>query len=173
MGFRDDFLPVPVAVLTVSDTRTETDDSSGGYLVEALRTAGHAVVEKLIVRDDVYRIRAAVSRWIADDAVSAVIVTGGTGVTGRDGTPEAIAPLLDKQLDGFGELFRRISFDELGGAAIQSRALAGVANGTWVFCLPGSTGACRTAWEGILREQLDARTRPCNFVDLMPRLREK
>ncbi|ROR34607.1 molybdenum cofactor biosynthesis protein B [Inmirania thermothiophila] len=167
------FVPVRIAVLTVSDTRTEETDTSGRTLVERLQAAGHLLAERRIVPDDIYRIRAVVAAWIADPEVDAVITTGGTGVTGRDGTPEAVAPLLDKTLEGFGELFRAVSLQEIGTAALQSRCLAGVANGTWVFCLPGSSGACRTAWDRILREQLDARTRPCNFVELMPRLRER
>lgn len=166
--------PVPLAlcVLTVSDTRTAADDSSGDYLVGALQAEGHRLVERAILPDDRYRLRALVSKWIADDRVDGVLITGGTGFTGRDSTPEAIAPLLDKQMPGFGELFRAISFEEIGSSALQSRALAGLANGTFVFCLPGSTSACRTAWEQIIRAQLDARTRPCNLATLRPRLRE-
>jgi molybdopterin adenylyltransferase len=166
------FVPLKIAVLTVSDTRTEATDKSGQYLCDRLVEAGHQLVEKVIVPDNVYQIRSIVSRWIADAAVQVVLTTGGTGITGRDGTPEAIAPLLDKQIEGFGELFRMISYQDIKTAAIQSRALAGVANGTYIFCVPGSTGACKTAWEGILRDQLDARQRPCNFADLMPRLLE-
>jgi molybdopterin adenylyltransferase len=166
------FVPLNVAVLTVSDTRTETTDKSGQYLVDRLVEVGHQLVEKVIVPDNVYQIRAIVSRWIAVDGVQVVLTTGGTGITGRDGTPEAIVPLLDKQIEGFGELFRMISYQDIKTSTIQSRALAGVANGTYIFCVPGSTGACQTAWEGILRDQLDARHRPCNFADLMPRLLE-
>ncbi|MGF1527426.1 MAG: molybdenum cofactor biosynthesis protein B [Candidatus Competibacterales bacterium] len=167
------FVPVAIAVLTVSDSRVDATDSSGRLLVERLTEAGHRSVEKLIVPDDIYQIRAVVSRWIADEAVNAVITTGGTGVTGRDGTPEAIQVLLDKEISGFGELFRRLSYDEIKTSTVQSRCLAGVANGTYLFCLPGSTGACRTAWDGIIRDQLDYRHRPCNLVELMPRLRER
>lgn len=167
------FLPVNIAVLTVSDSRDEQSDKSGRLLVERLTRAGHRLAEKLIVPDDIYQIRAAVSRWIADPAVNAVITTGGTGVTGRDGTPEAVAPLLDKRLDGFGEMFRSISCADIGTSTVQSRALAGVANGTYVFCVPGSSGACATAWDSLIEAQLDLRTRPCNLVELMPRLTEK
>jgi molybdopterin adenylyltransferase len=166
------FVPLKIAVLTVSDTRTVATDKSGQYLSDRLVEAGHQLVEKVIVPDNVYQIRAIVARWIADDGVQVVLTTGGTGITGRDGTPEAIAPLLDKQIEGFGELFRMISYQDIKTSTIQSRALAGVANGTYIFCVPGSTGACKTAWEGILCDQLDARNRPCNFAELMPRLME-
>ncbi len=166
------FLPLNIAVLTVSDTRTEATDKSGGLLVECLEGAGHRLAGKRIVRDDIYAIRAVVSVWIAEPEVNVVISTGGTGVTGRDGTPEAVAALLDKQIDGFGELFRAVSFPEIGTSALQSRCLAGVANGTYVFCLPGSAHACVTAWDKILAAQLDYRTRPCNFAELLPRLKE-
>jgi len=172
-GGERQFLPVSIAVLTVSDSRDEQSDKSGRLLVERLERAGHRLAEKLIVPDDVYRIRAAVSRWIADPAVNVVITTGGTGVTGRDGTPEAVQPLLDKVLDGFGEMFRSISYADIRTSTLQSRALAGVANGTYVFCVPGSSGACATAWDSLIEAQLDLRTRPCNLVELMPRLREK
>ncbi|MFP2768223.1 molybdenum cofactor biosynthesis protein B [Oceanisphaera sp. KMM 10153] len=158
------FVPLNMAVLTVSDTRNEDTDSSGRYLVEALTGAGHRLAEKVILKDDKYDIRALVSRWIASKEVQVVIITGGTGFTGRDTTPEAIVPLLDTQIDGFGELFRHITYQELGTSTVQSRALGGLANHTAVFCLPGSTGACRTGWNGILAEQLDARHKPCNFV---------
>jgi molybdenum cofactor biosynthesis protein B len=168
-----EFVPVGIAVLTVSDSRDEQSDTSGRLLVERLTHAGHRLVEKLIVADDIYQIRAAVSRWIADPGVNAVITTGGTGVTGRDGTPEAVRPLLDKVLDGFGEMFRSISYADIKTSTLQSRALAGVANATYVFCVPGSSGACATAWDDLIAPQLDARTRPCNLVELMPRLREK
>ncbi|MFM8331094.1 MAG: molybdenum cofactor biosynthesis protein B [Candidatus Methylumidiphilus sp.] len=164
------FIPLRVAVLTVSDTRHADNDTSGQALVNSLAEAGHHLAEKRIVRDDIYAIRAVVSQWIADPAVQAVITTGGTGVTGRDGTPEAVQVLLDKTLEGFGELFRAISYQEIGTSALQSRALAGVANGTYIFCLPGSTGACRTGWDKLIKAQLDSRTRPCNLADLMPRL---
>jgi molybdopterin adenylyltransferase len=159
-----------VAVLTISDTRTAADDKSGKYLVEQLTGAGHRIIEKAIVRDDIYQIRAIVSRWIAAPDVQIILTTGGTGVTGRDGTPEAIAPLLDKSIEGFGELFRHLSYAEIKTASIQSRAIAGVANGTYIFTIPGSSGACKTAWEEILRDQLDANYRPCNFAGLLPRL---
>ena len=167
------FIPLNIAVLTVSDSRTEADDKSGALLRDKAEGAGHKVVSKEIVPDDVYRLRAAFSAWIADPGVQVVMATGGTGVTGRDSTPEAIAPLLDKQIEGFGELFRSISFDEIGASTIQSRAVAGLANGTFIFCLPGSSGACCTAWDKILGPQLDHRTRPCNFAQLIPRLLEK
>ena len=168
-----EFLPVAIAVLTVSDSRDEQSDKSGRLLVERLSRAGHRLAEKAIVPDDVYQIRAIVSRWIADAGVNAVITTGGTGVTGRDGTPEAVLPLLDKVLDGFGEMFRSISYADIKTSTLQSRALAGVANATYVFCVPGSSGACATAWDTLIEAQLDLRTRPCNLVELMPRLLEK
>ena len=168
-----DLIPLSICVLTVSDTRTAGTDKSGKLLADRLAAAGHTLYEKRIVPDDVYRIRAVVSGWIADPEVNAVISTGGTGVTGRDGTPEAVGPLLDKTIDGFGEVFRTISYDEIRTSTIQSRALAGVANATYVFCLPGSSGACRTAWDKLIVDQLDYRTRPCNLVELMPRLLEK
>ena len=164
--------PLRVAVLTVSDTRNEATDKSGALLVERLRTAGHVLAAKAIVRDDVYAIRAIVSGWIADAQVEVVITTGGTGLTGRDGTPEAIAVLLDKIIDGFGELFRTISYEEIGASSLQSRCLAGVANATYVFCLPGSSGACATGWDKLIGPQLDFRTRPCNLAELIPRLKE-
>jgi molybdenum cofactor biosynthesis protein B len=166
------FVPLNIAVLTVSDTRTEADDSSGRLLADRLQAAGHRLAEKAIVPDDIYRIRAIVSRWIAEEQVQAVITTGGTGLTGRDGTPEAVQVLLDKEIEGFGELFRWLSWEEIKTSTIQSRCLAGVANGTYIFCLPGSSGACRTAWDRIIKDQLDFRSQPCNFVELMPRLRE-
>ncbi len=166
------FIPLHLAVLTVSDSRTEATDTSGQLLVDRLIEAGHRLVEKTIVPDDLYQIRAIVSRWIADPDTHAILVTGGTGVTGRDGTPEAVSPLLDKTLDGFGEVFRMISYQEIGTSTIQSRALAGVANGTYLFCLPGSKNACATAWDKLIQGQLDFRTRPCNLVELMPRLKE-
>jgi molybdenum cofactor biosynthesis protein B len=167
-----EFVPLDIAVLTVSDSRTEETDKSGRLLVDRIITAGHRCADKVIVPDDVYRIRAEVSRWIADAGVQVVISTGGTGVTGRDGTPEAVAPLLDKVIDGFGETFRSVSHEQIGTSTIQSRAVAGVANGTYVFCVPGSSGACATAWDAIISAQLDYRTRPCNLVELMPRLLE-
>jgi molybdenum cofactor biosynthesis protein B len=164
--------PLRVAVLTVSDTRDETTDKSGALLVERLRTAGHTLAAKAIVRDDIYAIRAIVSGWIADSSVEVVLTTGGTGLTGRDGTPEAVAPLLDKEIDGFGELFRTISYDEIGPSSLQSRCLAGVANATYIFCLPGSSNACATGWDKLIAPQLDFRTRPCNLAELIPRLKE-
>nr|RNJ67239.1 MAG: molybdenum cofactor biosynthesis protein B [Leptolyngbya sp. IPPAS B-1204] len=166
------FVPLNIAVLTVSDTRTEATDKSGRLLVERLTQAGHHLAEKVIVPDNIYKIRAVVSHWIVDETVQVVITTGGTGLTGRDGTPEAILPLLDKEIQGFGELFRMISYQEIKTSTIQSRALAGVANGTYIFCLPGSSGACQTGWDTILKDQLDYRHRPCNFAELMPRLTE-
>ncbi|MCU7812311.1 MAG: molybdenum cofactor biosynthesis protein B [Candidatus Thiodiazotropha sp. (ex Notomyrtea botanica)] len=168
-----DFIPLNLAVLTVSDSRTEETDKSGNTLKERAAEAGHRVVEKTIVPDDVYQMRAVVSRWIADSEVHVVISTGGTGITGRDSTPEALQPLFDKHIEGFGELYRTISLEEIGTSSIQSRAIAGLANGTLIFCLPGSTGACRTGWDNILKAQLDMRTRPCNFAQMFPRLLEK
>ncbi|MDJ0704173.1 MAG: molybdenum cofactor biosynthesis protein B [Leptolyngbyaceae cyanobacterium MO_188.B28] len=167
------FIPLQIAVMTVSDSRTEATDTSGKLLADRLTAAGHYLAEKVIIPDNIYQIRAVVSRWIASDDVQVVVTTGGTGVTGRDGTPEAIKPLLDKEIEGFGEVFRMISYQEIKTSTIQSRALAGVANGTYIFCLPGSSGACRTGWDQILKDQLDARNRPCNFAELIPRLREK
>lgn len=168
-----DFRPLNIAVLTVSDTRTEATDKSGALLVDRLKAAGHQLAEKAIEPDDIYRIRAAVSRWIADAGTHVVITTGGTGVTGRDGTPEAVTPLLDKTIDGFGEVFRALSFDDIGTSTLQSRCIAGVANGTYVFSLPGSSNACATGWDQLIEAQLDYRTRPCNLVELMPRLLER
>ena len=156
-----------IAVLTVSDTRTEDTDTSGQYLVEELLAAGHCLAAKSIVVDDIYQIRAVLSGWIADAGVDAVLVTGGTGFSGRDSTPEAVQPLFDKDIDGFGEIFRALSHAEIGSSTIQSRAMAGFANETVIFCMPGSTGACRTAWQGLIREQLDSSHRPCNFVGVM------
>ena len=167
------FIPLNIAVLTISDSRTEVDDVSGKTLVERVEKAGHQLVVKKIVADDVYQIRAVISSWIADNDVNAVVTTGGTGVTGRDGTPEAVLPLLDKVLDGFGEVFRMLSYQDIKTSTIQSRAIAGVANGTYIFCLPGSSGACRSAWDDLIKDQLDSRTKPCNLVQLMPRLKEK
>ncbi len=167
-----EFLPLNIAVLTISDSRVESNDKSGALLVDRLTQAGHQLADKQIVKDDIYAIRAQLSQWIADTSVNAVISTGGTGVTGRDGTPEAIQPLLDKEISGFGELFRQLSYPNIKTSTLQSRALAGVANATYVFCLPGSTGACRDGWDEIICHQLDYRTRPCNLVELMPRLLE-
>ncbi len=167
-----EFIALKIAVLTVSDSRTEETDKSGKLLVDKLVTAGHECGDKRIVADDIYQGRAALSQWIADPGIQVVITTGGTGVTGRDGTPEAVYPLLDKIIDGFGEVFRAVSLQQIRTSTIQSRALAGVANGTYVFCVPGSAGACATAWDDIINAQLDYRTRPCNLVELMPRLLE-
>jgi molybdenum cofactor biosynthesis protein B len=167
------WVPVKIAVLTVSDSRTEADDTSGDALVERLTQANHNLVEKLILPDDKYQIRAAVSRWIADEEVDVVITTGGTGLTGRDITPEAVEPLFDKVIDGVGELFRWVSYQEIGTSTIASRCVGGLANGTFIFCLPGSTGACRTGWDKVIAPQLDCNTKPCNIVALMPRLLEK
>jgi molybdenum cofactor biosynthesis protein B len=173
VSIEEQFIPLSIAVLVVSDTRSEVDDVSGKILVECLTTAGHTLFEKTIVPDNIYQIRSVVSKWIAVEGVNVIISTGGTGVTGRDGTPEAITPLLDKVLDGFGETFRMLSYQDIKTSTIQSRAIAGVANGTYIFCLPGSSGACRTAWSSLIKDQLDFRTRPCNLVQLMPRLMEK
>lgn len=167
------FVPLNIALLTVSDSRTLDDDKSGNALQERVLAAGHRLAERTIVRDDIYQLRAVFSRWIADPQVQVVISTGGTGITGRDSTPEAVEPLFDKPVEGFGELFRQVSLEEIGPSTIQSRALAGLTNGTLMFCLPGSTGACRTAWDRILLPQLDHRTKPCNFAQLFPRLLEK
>lgn len=167
------FEAIDIAVMTVSDTRTDETDTSGKTLADRLLSAGHRLAEKVIVPDDKYQIRAYLSKWIADPAVNAVIITGGTGLTGRDVTPEAVQPLFDKHIDGFGELFRHISYQEIGTSTLQSRAVAGIANGTFIFCVPGSTGACRTAWDHILRFQLDARQGPCNLVEIMPRALER
>ena len=161
-----------LCVLTVSDSRTLAEDSSGDYLISALQEAGHRLAERALLPDDRYRLRAAVSQWIADPQIDGVLVTGGTCFTGRDSTPEALLPLLDKEMPGFGELFRAISFEEIGTSSLPSRAFAGMANATFVFCLPGSASACRTAWEKIIRAQLDARTKPCNLATLKPRLKE-
>jgi len=158
-----EFIPAHIAILTVSDSRGTAEDTSGQYLQEAAQEAGHQVVDRAIVKDDIYQIRARVSAWIADDNVQAVLITGGTGFTARDNTPEALLPLFDREVEGFGELFRMVSYEEIGTATIQSRALAGLANRTVIFAMPGSTRACRTAWERIIEEQLDARHRPCNF----------
>lgn len=167
-----DFQSLSICVLTVSDSRTLAEDTSGDFLVQALTEAGHRVVERTLLPDDRYKLRAVVSKWIADDGIDGILVTGGTGFTGRDSTPEALLPLLDKEMPGFGELFRAVSVEEIGTSALQSRAFAGLANGTFLFALPGSTSACRTAWEKILRAQLDARTKPCNLATLRPRLKE-
>lgn len=173
MSKQREFIPLNIAVLVISDTRTDANDVSGKILLERLQESGHQLAIKTIVPDNIYQIRATVSAWIADKNINAILTTGGTGVTGRDGTPEAVKPLLDKVLDGFGEIFRMLSWEDIKTSTIQSRAIAGVANATYIFCLPGSSGACRTAWDELIQEQLDYRTRPCNLVQLMPRLLEK
>lgn len=159
-----EFKPLNIAVLTVSDSRDETTDTSGKFLADSLITAGHNLSDKKIVIDDIYKIRAVISQWIASDDIQVIISTGGTGFTSRDRTPEAIKVLFDRDIEGFGELFRHISYTEIGTSTVQSRAFGGFANGTSIFCLPGSTGACRTGWDGILLEQLDIRHKPCNFA---------
>ena len=161
-----------IAVMTVSDTRTEEDDKSGDFLIRKLTESGHKLAEKCIVTDNRYKIREVVSRWIADDDIHAVITTGGTGLTGRDITPEAIQPLFDKSIDGFGEIFRMLSYESIKTSTIQSRAFAGLANATAIFCLPGSTGACKDGWEGIIKHQLNVQHTPCNLVEIMPRFKE-
>ncbi len=158
------FIPLNIAVLTVSDTRDESNDTSGQTLAERVVDAGHKLADKAIVKDDVYQLRAIVSKWIADENIQAIISTGGTGFTVRDNTPEALQVLFDKSVEGFGEVFRAVSLTEIGTSTMQSRAFAGIANGTVIFCVPGSTGACRTAWDKVIKEQLDASHRPCNFV---------
>ena len=172
MTAQADFVPLNLCVLTISDTRTPENDTSGDYLALSLGQAGHRLAERRIEKDNRYVIRALVAKWIADESIHGVLVTGGTGFTGRDSTPEAILPLLDKEMPGFGEMFRMLSYEEIGTSTMQSRAFAGLSNNTFVFCLPGSTSACRTAWEKLIRAQLDARTRPCNLANLRPRLRE-
>lgn len=158
------FIPLNIAVLTVSDTRTEENDTSGQALVERLTEAGHNLADKAIVIDDIYQLRAQVSKWIADENIQAIISTGGTGFTERDNTPEALTPLFDKAVEGFGEVFRYISLGEIGTSTVQSRAFGGIANKTVVLCVPGSTNACKTAWDKVIKEQLDNSHRPCNFV---------
>ncbi|MDA8390742.1 MAG: molybdenum cofactor biosynthesis protein B [Gammaproteobacteria bacterium] len=167
-----DFVPLSIAILTVSDTRTLETDTSGQTLVERLEAAGHRLADRRLVRDDRHVLRAVVAQWIADPAVQVVITTGGTGLTGRDSTPEALRPLFDKEIDGFGELFRMLSYEEIRTSTMQSRAVAGLTNGTVVFCLPGSTGACRLGWDRVIGPQLDARHKPCNLVELLPRFQE-
>ncbi|WP_416261912.1 molybdenum cofactor biosynthesis protein B [Gibbsiella quercinecans] len=158
-----EFIPLRIAVMTVSDRRSEAEDTSGDYLQQAAQETGHTVVARALVKDNVYQIRAQISLWIASDDVQAVLVNGGTGFTEQDNTPQALLPLFDREIEGFGELFRMVSYEEIGTATIQSRALAGIANRTVIFAVPGSTRACRTAWERVIEEQLDARHRPCNF----------
>ena len=167
-----EFIPVSIAVLTISDSRTEDNDKSGNLLVDRAQSAGHHSVAKQIVRDNIYEIRSIVSQWIMDSNIQVILTTGGTGVTGRDGTPEAIRPLLDKEINGFGEMFRVLSYEKIATSTLQSRAFAGVANATYIFCLPGSAGACADAWDMLIEHQLDYRSRPCNLVELMPRLLE-
>jgi len=166
------FKSINIVVLTVSDTRTKETDTSGKYLAEKVIAAGHRLLEHIILQDNIYQLRATVSSWIANAEVQTILVTGGTGITGRDVTPEALTPLLDKKIEGFGELFRQLSYQEIKASTIQSRAFAGQANNTFIFCIPGSTGACKLAWENILQAQLDNRTHPCNFIKLLPRLDE-
>lgn len=165
--------PLRIALLTISDTRGADNDPSGDLLAQRIRDQGHALSERMHARDDRYRLRALVSAWIADPAIDVVITTGGTGFTGRDSTPEALLPLFDKTIDGFGELFRQLSFADIGASTIQSRAVAGIANGTIIFCLPGSSGACRLAFDQIIAPQLDARTKPCNLAALRHRFLEE
>lgn len=167
MSASEDATALGAAVLTVSDSRDEDSDTSGRYLREVLLASGHRVLDKCIVKDDIYQIRAVLSRWIADEQIQAVLVTGGTGFSGRDSTPEAVSVLFDKEIHGFGEVFRAVSFEEIGSSTVQSRALAGLANNTVIFCMPGSTGACKTAWTQLIAEQLDSRHRPCNFVGVL------
>jgi molybdenum cofactor biosynthesis protein B len=172
MPAQAEFRSLRCAVLTLSDTRTPETDTSGDVLVERLQSAGHRLQDRALLPDDLYRLRAQISAWIADPRVEVILTTGGTGLTGRDRTPEAIGPLLDRHIDGFGELFRQISFSEIGVSTMESRAFAGVANATIVFCLPGSKNACQTGWDHIIRHQLDARYQPCNLVALLPRFNE-
>ena len=167
-----EFIPVSIAVLTISDSRTEDNDKSGNLLVDRVQSAGHHSVAKQIVRDNIYEIRSIASQWVVDSNIQVILTTGGTGVTGRDGTPEAIRPLLDKEINGFGEMFRVLSYEKIATSTLQSRAFAGVANATYIFCLPGSAGACADAWDMLIEHQLDYRSRPCNLVELMPRLLE-
>lgn len=166
------FMPLNIAILTISDSRTEASDQSGRLLLQRVQDAGHRLQEKALCADDVHELRARVARWIADDAPDVVITTGGTGLTGRDVTPRALRPLLDRDIPGFGEMFRLLSFDSIGASTLQSRALAGVSKATIVFCLPGSTGACADGWDKLIVTQLDARTKPCNLVELLPRFTE-
>lgn len=171
MSASSEFIPVNIAVLTVSDTRTVETDTSGQLLVDSLQSAGHRLADRALMKDDIYQVRAIISKWIASADVEAILITGGTGFSGRDTTPEAVMPLFDKQIEGYGELFRQISLNDIGTSTIQSRAVGGLANNTVIFCMPGSTNACRTAWDGIIREQLDSRHKPCNFVKLITQAR--
>jgi molybdenum cofactor biosynthesis protein B len=159
--------PLSIAVLTVSDTRTTANDTSGDLLVECIKDANHTVIDRGLVKDDIYHIRASVSQWVADEHVHVIVITGGTGFSGRDSTPEAVEPLFDKTIQGFGELFRAVSYHEIGSSTIQSRCVGGLANNTLIFCLPGSNNACLTGWNSILKEQLDNQHKPCNFVGLL------
>lgn len=168
----EDKITLNIAVLTISDTRTQETDKSGNLLVKLIQDTGHQVVEHLITKDNIYSIRRIISKWIDTKSINAVITTGGTGVTGRDGTPEAVEVLLDKKIDGFGEIFRYLSYKKIKTSTVQSRALAGVANSTYIFCLPGSPGACRDAWTDIIQHQLDSNNKPCNLVELIPRLKD-
>ena len=167
-----DMSPLAIAILTISDSRTAANDTSGDLLAERLSSDGHLLATRVLIPDDVYQIRATVSNWIADDTTDVVLTTGGTGFTGRDSTPEALLPLFDKTIEGFGELFRQISHKEIGSSTIQSRAIAGLANGTLIFAVPGSTNACATAWDCILHNQLDSTFKPCNFAELISRFNE-
>ena len=166
------FVPLSISLLTISDTRNIDNDTSGDLLVSLIKESGHNLYHRKIVKDNIFEIRSIVSRWIASETINVVITTGGTGITGKDGTPEAIEVLLDKKIDGFGEFFRYLSFNDIGTSSLQSRAIAGVANSTFIFSLPGSTNACKTAWEKIISFQLDSRTSPCNLAELIPRLEE-
>ena len=169
----NDFKAINISVLTISDTRSIEQDDSGEYLVSALKEQGHFLSDRKICKDNLYEIRAIISQWILDEKIHGIITTGGTGITGKDGTPEAILPLLDKTIDGFGEMFRSLSYQNIKTSTLQSRAFAGVANGTFIFCLPGSPGACKDGWNFLIKDQLDSRTKPCNLVELMPRLNEE
>jgi len=168
----EDKITLNITVLTISDTRTQETDKSGNLLVKLIQDTGHQVVEHLITKDNIYSIRRIISKWIDTKSINAVITTGGTGVTGRDGTPEAVEVLLDKKIDGFGEIFRYLSYKKIKTSTVQSRALAGVANSTYIFCLPGSPGACKDAWVDIIQHQLDSNNKPCNLVELIPRLKD-
>ena len=167
------FVPINIAVLTISDTRTNETDTSGGLLQERINTAGHQCIKKIIIPDDVQLIKDTLQNLSQEKEIDCIITTGGTGLTGRDTTPEAVKEIANKHIDGFGELFRQVSFEKIGTSAIQSRAVAALINSTYVFCLPGSTGACKDGWDEILQYQLDIRHKPCNFVEIMPRLNEK
>ena len=167
------FKAINISVLTISDTRSIEQDDSGEYLVSALKEQGHFLSDRKICKDNLYEIIAIISQWILDENIHGIITTGGTGITGKDGTPEAILPLLDKTIDGFGEMFRSLSYQNIKTSTLQSRAFAGVANGTFIFCLPGSPGACKDGWNFLIKDQLDSRTKPCNLVELMPRLNEE